>query len=224
MGTTTTPDYQTGLTFEQVWAMFQESREEADRRMKETDRQMKETDRKFQESREEFDRRSQEADRRMKKLEEQVEKTNKSVGGLNNSFGELAEHLVAPGVVERFNEMGFHFDVIAERGLKLFDKKGKIKAEIDILLENSSCVIVVEVKSSPKAGGENCDIEHHKKRLEILREHRPQDKRKILGAIAGAVFNKGVKEEILAAGFYVLEQTGDTMRIDIPEGFEPREW
>ena len=165
-----------------------------------------------------------ETDRRIKETERLVKETSKQMGDLNNRFGELAEHLVAPGVVERFNELGFHFDAIAERGLKFFDKEGNIRAEIDILLENSSCIIVVEVKSSPKIGNKKNDIEHHKKRLTILREHRPGEKRKILGAIAGAVFKKGVKEAILAAGFYVLEQTGDTMEICIPEGFKPSEW
>ena len=201
--TSNLPDYPTGLTFEKVWAMFQET----DRIVQETALQMKETD------------------RRLKETERLVKETSKQMGGLNNSFGELAEHLVAPGVVERFNELGFHFDAVAERGLKFFDKKGNIKAEIDILLENSACIIVVEVKSSPKIGDKDKDdIEHHKKRLSILRDHRPEDRRKILGAIAGAVFKKGVKEAIIAAGFYVLQQSGDTMEICIPEGFKPSEW
>ena len=177
------PNYPHGATFEQVWAMFQET-------------------------------------------ERLVKETSKQMGRLNNSFGELAEHLVAPGVVDRFNELGFHFDAIAERGFKLFDKKGNIKAEIDILLENSTCIIAVEVKSSPRTGGKDKDndIEHHKKRLAIMREHWQGDKRKIMGAIAGAVFKKGVKEAILDAGFYVLEQSGDTIKIYMPEGFKPSEW
>ena len=217
--TSNLPDYPTGLTFEKVWAMFQET----DRQMKETDRRMQETDRIVQENALQM----KETDRRLKETERLVKETSKQMGGLNNSFGELAEHLVAPGVVERFNELGFHFDAVAERGLKFFDKKGNIKAEIDILLENSACIIVVEVKSSPKIGDndkDKDDIEHHKKRLSILRDHRPEDRRKILGAIAGAVFKKGVKEAIIAAGFYVLQQSGDTMEICIPEGFKPSEW
>ena len=221
---------------------------ETDRRMKETDRRMQETDRRMQETdrivqenalqMKETDRRLKETERlvketdrlvketalQMKETDRRMKRTDTQLGGLHNSFGELAEHLVAPGVVERFNEQGFHFDAIAERGLKFFDKKGNIRAEIDILLENSTCIIVVEVKSSPKVDKKDNDIEHHKKRLSILREHRPRDKRKILGAIAGAVFKKGVKEAIIAAGFYVLEQSGDTMEIYIPEGFKPSEW
>ena len=182
-----------GLTFEKVWAMFQET----DRRMQETDRRMQKTDR-------------------------QIKKVSKQMGGLNNSFGQLAEHLVAPGIAERFNELGYTFDGICQRGLIILNEKGKPKAEIDILLENSECIVAVEVKSKAK---EN-DIERHVRRLQILRENRDKhkDSRKVRGAIASAVFLPGIKEEVLEAGFYVIEQSGDTMRIDVPEDFTPREW
>jgi hypothetical protein len=80
----------------------------------------------------------------------------------------------------------------------------------------------VEVKTRPRAG----DVEHHIKRLEILREHKDRrgDRRNIRGAIAGAVFPKDAKEATLAAGLYVIEQSGDTMKISVPAGFVPREW
>jgi hypothetical protein len=38
------------------------------------------------------------------------------------------------------------------------------------------------------------------------------------------VFHDSVKSAVLKAGFYVIEQTGDTVKIDVPEGFKPREW
>jgi hypothetical protein len=175
-----------GLTFEKVWAMFQEIAE----RQKETDRQ--------------------------------VEKVSRQMGDLHNSFGELAEHLVAPGIAARFNEQGFHFDGVSPGGLKIYDEKGKIKAEIDLLLENGEYLVAVEVKSKPRTQ----DVEHHIRRLEIFREYRKkkQDMRKILGAIAGAVFGPTEKKAFIEAGFYVLEQSGDTMKMDIPDDFVPREW
>jgi len=79
----------------------------------------------------------------------------------------------------------------------------------------------VEVKSKPTEK----DIEHHINRLRILREHRSKhnDMRKIRGAIAGAVFPDKVKEATLAAGFYVLEQSGDTIKLDLPADFIPWE-
>jgi hypothetical protein len=47
----------------------------------------------------------------------------------------------------------------------------------------------------------------------------------LYGAIAGAVFNEDVKSYALKNGFYVIEQTGDTMSITPPEGvYTPKIW
>jgi hypothetical protein len=35
---------------------------------------------------------------------------------------------------------------------------------------------------------------------------------------------KEVKTATLKAGLYVITQTGDTVKIDIPEGFTPKSW
>ena len=71
------------------------------------------------------------------------------------------------------------------------------------------------------------DIQHHIKRLEILREYHnnnPNDKRKIRGAIAGAVFYEVVKNAALEAGLYVLQQSGDTMKLKAPDDAKLRQW
>ena len=113
-----------GLTFEKVWAMFQES------------------DKRFQNS-------SEEIRQLQKKNDKQIESLNKQMGGLHNSFGEITEHLVAPGIVRRFNELGFKFRRAACRQI-IFDEKGREIAEVDLMMENGSCVIATEVKSKPK--------------------------------------------------------------------------
>jgi hypothetical protein len=181
-----------GLTFEKVWAMFQE------------------TDKKFQET-----------EKRFKKTEKLIAENGRQMGGLHRSFGQLAEHLVAPGIARRFNELGYHFEAMAPRGYKIIEHE-KVKTEIDVLLENGQTIIAVEVKAKPALQ----DIEHHIRRLEILRGQRQRlnDRRKILGAIAGAIYEDEVKEAVCEAGFFVIEQSGDTMKIDMPEGFVPREW
>jgi hypothetical protein len=150
-----------------------------------------------------------------------VKETNQSIGGLNNSFGELAEHLVAPGIEEKFNALGYHFKDTAENR-KFKNDKGEVIAEIDILLENDDYSVAVEVKSKPKIA----DIDTFKRRLEVLRKYKDgiPDPRKIHGAIAGAIYEDKVKEAVLEAGFYVVEQSGDTMKINAPEGFKPTEW
>jgi predicted AAA+ superfamily ATPase len=144
------------------------------------------------------------------------------MGGLHNKFGKIAEHLVAPGIAKRFNEMGFRFGSVSPGGHRILDEQGKIKTEVDILLENGDYIVAVEVKTRPALK----DIEHHIKRLEILREHRNKirDYRKIQGAIAGAVFGTEAKAATIEAGMYVLEQSGDTMKMEIPDGFKAREW
>jgi hypothetical protein len=71
------------------------------------------------------------------------------------------------------------------------------------------------------------DIEEHIKRMEILRRypHRFRDGRvKLLGALAGAIVTEPVRDHIIKNGFFLLEQSGDTMLVNVPEGFKPREW
>jgi len=166
--------------------------------------------------------RHKELDRQMQETERKMDRLNEQMGGLHNSFGEMAEHLVAPGIMDRFNELGFHFNAVAPGGYKVHDDTGKIMTEVDILLENSSNIMAVEVKAKTNIK----DIEHHVKRLEILRKHwnKRGDKRIIHGAIAGAIFGNVEKQATIEAGLYVLVQSGDTMKLDLPEGFVPREW
>ena len=158
--------------------------------------------------------------RDLNKTEQLVKATTKQMGGLSNTFGKMVEHLVAPGIVSAFNKQGYHFDAIAHHGMIIKGKDGKTQAEIDLLLENSDSIIAVEVKSNAKTK----HIEELIICLKILREHRKDDRRKIHGAIAGAMFDPGVKKESLNSGFYVIEQSGDTMKMNVPPGFLPKAW
>jgi hypothetical protein len=169
--------------------------------MKETDKQIREI--------------NAETNRKMKE-------TDKQIGALGNRFGELAEHLVAPGIAEKFNALGFHFNDISAGLREIILDKGRQIAEFDILLENGESSVAVEVKSKPSER----DVQDHVRRLEILRRHKDtiSDKRKIYGALAGAVMSLNVKTAALKAGLYVITQTGDTVKIDVPEGFIPKTW
>jgi hypothetical protein len=222
MGTVTqTPrEPQMGLTFEKVWALFQESDRRMQQLSEETARQMRETDRKMREMNEETDRKMRETNEETKRI---LKETAKQIGDLGNRFGELAEHLVAPNIVQKFNALGFHFDDIS--GLRQIiedESSGQRIAEFDILLENGESIIGVEVKSKPS----NDDVKDHVRRLEILRLNKDKkgDKRKIHGALAGAIMPPSVKAAALKAGLYVITQTGDTVKIDVPEDFTPKAW
>jgi Holliday junction resolvase len=165
----------------------------------------------------------QEVSASLKETERIVKRNGKQMGELHRRFGQLAEHLVAPGIAKRFNELGYKFSAMAPKGQKIFDAKtGKIKTEIDLILENGKTIMAVEVKTRLVIQ----DVEHHIRRLEILSDHRRgiNDQRKVQGAIAGAIYEDDVKKAVSEAGFYVIEQSGDTMKIDMPDGFIPREW
>jgi hypothetical protein len=209
------------LDFNQVWTMFKET----DRQFKELREDMKETDRQFKELREdmkETDRRMQETDRHMKETDRRMKETDKKMGELGHRFGDLAEHMVAPSIKEKFNALGFTFDKCSQH-IDIADALDEYSgAEIDILLENGDVAIAVEVKA--RALGK--DVDRHLERMKVLRRwaDRHNDKRKFLGAVAGAIMPEEVRRYAFKAGFYVIEQTGDTVCISTPEGFKPREW
>ena len=214
MAATTTPNYQQDETFEQFWASLKEIRE----MHKEITAHHKEITEQYKETTEE----KKERDRILKETERMVMETSRQMGLLNNRFGELAEHLVAPSIMEKFNELGFNFD---NRSLdhEIYEPGSKrIIAEIDILLENGDIAVAVEVKAKPDMK----DVDEHIERMGLLRRRadKRQDMRKFRGAIAGAIMSENVRRYIIQSGMYLIEQTGDTVQITIPEGFTPRDF
>jgi hypothetical protein len=174
-----------GLTFEKVWAMFQE-----------TDRKFQETDRKFQE-------------------------TDRKISKLGSRIGDLVEELILPNILEKFSRLGYVFGKVAPN-VRYRDSRGTYITEVDILLENGDTALAVEVKTALTDN----DVRDHLGRMKKLRLYADEhhDKRKFLGAVAGAIASEEVKAFAVKNGFFVLEQSGDTVRISVPEDFKPREW
>jgi hypothetical protein len=102
------------------------------------------------------------------------------------------------------------------------DKNYKVIAEADILLINGEYIMIIEVKTVLRVK----DVDDHLKRLErIRREAFPSDEnRRFIGCVAGAVVDETVKKYAHKKGLYVLEQSGDTLKLDVPDGFTPRMW
>jgi hypothetical protein len=185
-----------GLSFEDVWAMFQET----DRKMQETARQMQETDR---------------------KIKEMAARTDKQFGDFGNRFGELVEHLVTPNIQEKFRALGYAF-TRAGPYVEFFDHAGKALTEVDVWLENGEFAVAVEIKSRLRKR----DVGEHIRRMEILRSYLDErnDQRKILGAVAAVVISRELREYVPEAGFYLIEPSEDTVKITMPDGFKPRIW
>ena len=202
-----------GLTLEKVWEQFYASDLRYEQRQAEFERE-------HRQRQAEFDKKWAKTSAELDKTVEAMKAGNKRLGGLENSLGEIVEHLVAPGIEERFRKLGMDFE-LTSRNVRLKEGREDI-AEIDIVLENGESMLAVEVKSKPHVG----DAERHVQRLEKLREYhaRRGDTRRIYGAIAGAAFGAEEKKAALDAGLYVMVQSGDTMRLGVPRGFKPKVW
>jgi hypothetical protein len=180
------------LTFEKVWAMFQE------------------TDKKFQET-----------DKKFKETERLVQETTRTVGNLSNKLGIVVEHLVLSNIKEKFNALGYEFTK-AGPSVLIEDHKKQIITQIDAMLENGEFALAIEVKTQLNVG----HVDEHIERMEKLRRYADDrgDKRKFLGAVAGAIVADNVKEYALKKSLYVIRQSGDTVTIENPQGFEPKTW
>ena len=92
MSSTPTP------TFEQMMALFLETRE-----------QMKETDRKLDRMIEKADKRREEVDRRFQETDRQMKRTDKKIDALGSRIGEIVENMVSGNgnIVDKFQTFGY---------------------------------------------------------------------------------------------------------------------
>ncbi|MDR2864319.1 MAG: hypothetical protein LBV68_01750 [Spirochaetaceae bacterium] len=240
-------EYVTMANFNEWLDRLAREREEADRRREEAEAK---AEAKFLKEREEFKRRQEEADEKFlreraefKKQQEEaeakadakfreeraeaerlaekrMEQIDKRLGKLTNRIGEIIEHLVTPNVLEKFKKMGFSFNRTA-RNIYIQDKDGKTLTEIDTVFQNGEDVMIVEVKTHPTTD----DIVRHAKRMTLLQTQNMYPGLNLYGAIAAAVIDDETRNFAIEQGFYVLEQSGDTMKIlpDDPD-FKPKKW
>jgi hypothetical protein len=207
-------------SFRSVWLAFQESDRKFQESTAETNRKFQEsiaeTNRKFQELTAETNRKFQELTAETDRM---IRKTNEAIGRLGNKLGELVESLMAAGLLDHFNDLGYVFTKASPR-VAYFKAPKILGAEVDILLENGDYVLAVEVKTTLTIEY----IQDHIKRLEFLRDYadKRQDRRKYQGAVAGGVISDQVRDYALKSGFYVIEPSGNTAVITPPD--QVRTW
>ncbi|MDR2343995.1 MAG: hypothetical protein LBD86_05640 [Spirochaetaceae bacterium] len=150
-----------------------------------------------------------------------MNKTDRKISKPGNRLGDLAEHIIAPKLLEKFNRLKFNFGRIGHN-VRFRDSGGNFVAKADILLENGDTVMAVAVKSKVTTD----DVKEHTVRMEKLRAYADEhgDKRQVMGAVASAIIPESVKSFAFKHGFYVIEQAGDTVSIDAPQGFVPQKW
>ncbi|MDR0328917.1 MAG: gp58-like family protein [Planctomycetaceae bacterium] len=217
------------LTYEGVLELFRETREQfrqAAEETKEIKRLFQESDRKFQETVEQMKAQTAETDRiiqavarRQEKTDMQIERTSREVGSLGSRIGEIVENMVGGDIVGQFQTLNIAIKSLCRD--KTFGTRGtSTSGQIDVFLENGDVVILVEVKTRLTEDS----VREHLERLEKYRLYG-NDKRRILGAVAGAVVSDDVAKFAYRQGLYVIVQSGEAVKIvPPPEGFVAKEW
>jgi len=196
---------QSPLTYEQMMSLFLETRE-----------QMKESDRNF-------NRRMKKIERKFQESAEQLKATQKEVGKLGSRIGEIIENMVKGDVVAKFQ--AFDYDITEYSLHKKFANKDlNIRGEVDLFLEDGDVAILLEVKTAL----ETKDVRDHIERIEKYRRYadaKGGDKRRFIGAVAGAVVMGDAEKVAHENGMYVIVQSGEAVEIvEPPEGFKAKEW
>ena len=178
----------------------------AGEQIKETDRQMKETDRRMDKRMKETDQRLKDTDRRLKKLDELF----------TSQWGKLVESLVEGDLIA----------LLQEQGIKVLTTHPTVKGrrngehfEYDILAANGEEVVVVEVKTTLRAG----DVTHFLEKLDKFTGWVPEFKgRNVLGAVAYLKVDHSVEVYAERQGLYIIRATGSSASIINQADFQPR--
>jgi hypothetical protein len=195
-------------SYETVWAILQENAQG-----------MKE----LRESQKDTDRRMKETDRLIKELRESQKETSQQLGGLHNSMGDLIETLFASHLGDKFDVYNYNLKRMYRR-VAVYDDTNRLRTDIDILLSNTTVCMAVEVKRWLETTNQ---VDFHIRRMQLIRQYPPAEAKgkKLLGAIVGAVVTPEAREYAEQNGFFVLELTGEDVRLlEPPEDFQPKEW
>ena len=149
-----------------------------------------------------------------------VDKVSENLGGLNNTMGKLIEAMFSTELWKKFHDHGFMF---TQGSHFKFSKGNRLLGEVDFFLEDGEYVMAVEIKTELAVE----DVNEHIERVGKLRRYMDdrQDKRKLIGAVAGGIAAGNVIRYAQKKGFFALVQSGDSIAIaEAPEGFVPKKW
>jgi len=159
----------------------------------------------------------------IKELRESQKRADQQLGGLHNSMGDLIETLFTPHLCEKFDDYNYNLKQMRRR-VPIYDDDNRLRSDIDILLSNTTVCMAVEVKRWLE---NKADVDEHIKRMQLIRQYPPIEVKgkKLFSAIVGATVTPEAREYAEQNGFFVLELTGQDIRLlEPPENFQPKEW
>ena len=205
------------LTYESIMEMIRDGIRET-REFRQT---MKEQAAEYERERKE---REAAFDRRMQKTERIARKASKSVSKLGNRIGDIIENMVGGNaLIRKFKKLDYKIERHSRNVCFGHGLPKEMRGEVDLLLEDGNIAILIEVKTTLQTA----DVRTHIERLEKYRRVADVkgDKRRFIGAVAGAVVEGEAQEFAHENGMYVIVQTGEAVEIvQTPEGFQTKEW
>ncbi|GBU27520.1 hypothetical protein R84B8_01053 [Treponema sp. R8-4-B8] len=197
---------------DEAWAAIRETQQAH----KETEKANIESNLRIEKAMLELKEGSKELQKGSKEMQKAVKDTQKNIGGLNNTLGSIAEHILTPGLPQKFKKIGYSFNRIAT-----YKFAEGVYAQIDGMLENGELAIAVEVKVTLR----KADIDDHLLRMEKIRKHANEhgDKRQFMGAMASTITDDSNRNYALKKGLFVIEPSGEDVKVFKPDG-EPRVW
>jgi hypothetical protein len=162
--------------------------------------------------------------RKQEETDRQMKETDRKISALGSRIGEIIEHMVSGrgNIVDKFQTLGYEINQCSQY-FQFKNKKLGIAGEIDLFLENGDVAILIEVKTTLETN----DVRKHMERLEKFRHYADGkgDKRRFIGAVAGAVVENDAVHFAHENGLYVITQSGKAVEIvPLPEGFYVKEW
>lgn len=204
----------------EIWQLFKETDARLDKRFQETraelDQRFKETDAKFKETQAELNQRFQETDARFKETDR---KLNQLSGLFGSQWGKLIEALVQPNALRLFQERGIPVQHLYQRAKS--QRNGQTM-ELDLLLENTDTVLVLEVKSTLRVS----DINDFLADLGRFVDFFPRfGGYRVYGGVAGLEIVEDADRYAYRQGLFVLSVVGEGLvQIKNDPGFRPRDF
>ena len=139
--------------------------------------------------------------------------TARQLGDLGNKFGDIAEQMLTPALVEKFEKRTFPFTKI-NRNVRWKKKEYGLSMELDALLENGTKAMIVEVKSKLKKEY----VDEFLDKMEKVRRFADLkgDARHFYGAMAAMTAEKPVVNYALEKGLYMIMPSGENVKITKP--------
>lgn len=192
MGGDTTTTCVKEASFAEIERRIQQLKEETWQIVRETSEQMKETDRMMKETSAQM----KETDRKMKQLFDQF----------TTQWGRVLEEVTKPAALKLFKDIGIEIEHVFQESRHR--KREEDEMEADVILVNTTAVVVVEVKTTLKTHDVDYFLKQMEKFKELFREFKD---RTVYVAVAAIKFDGDSDVYARKKGVFVLRCNGESI-------------